>query len=457
MSVPVDSGDTAWLLAASSLVLLMTPALSLFYGGFMPRHAALSTMMMSWAAFSAISVLWSLLTYSLAFGPGNSVLGGFGFGFFDSADRLRPGVAGRVSEHAFMAFQLAFAAVTAAVVSGSVAGRITLSAWVAFILLWHITVYVPLARWVWHPSGWLNARGVLDFAGGLVVEANSGISGLVLAALVGRQAKRAAAAAEAGAHEGGAAQLLPRAAAPSPHASAEPHSVLLVLLGAGFLHFGWLGFNAGSAIAAGYGASRAFLNTHLAGSAGILGFGAAEVLWGGAKGCCGGGWGKGRPTAVGAATGVIVGLVAITPGCGYVSQMASLAIGFFSALLAYVIEKSLHKFTGVVDVLNAFSGHGVGGILGIIGVGLFASTSEASPTDGLFRGNAGLLGVQLLGIVVTAAVATVGTAVSWGAVCACFWVWGGETLVKPEDAADVDRALLAEESAWGGGAKESVN
>ena len=412
----------------------------------MPKHAALSTMLMSWAAFAVISILWSLLTYSLAFGPGGSVLGGLGFGFFDSADRDRPLT--NVPEHAYMAFQLAFAAVTAAVVSGSVAGKITLSAWVCFVLLWHTIVYVPLARWVWHPEGWLNKRGVLDFAGGLVVEGNSGVSGLVLAALVGWQQRRAAAAGGGGGGGGGGA-----------HSGA--HSVLLILLGAGLLHFGWLGFNAGSAIAAGYGAARAFLNTHLAASAGIVGFAAAEALWGGAGGCCGGRWGRGQPTAVGAATGVIVGLVAITPACGYVSQMASLLIGFSASVLAYAAEASIHRITGVEDVLNAFSGHGVGGLFGVVAVGVFASTSEASPTDGLLKGNAGLLGVQLLGVLVCVVTATVGTAVAWAATCAGFWSMGASPLVAPEHAEGVDEALLKGESAWGdftsGGGLTSVN
>jgi Amt family ammonium transporter len=363
------------------------------------------------------------------------VLGGLGFGFFDSADRVRPGTT--VPEHAYMAFQLAFAAVTAAVVSGSVAGKITLTAWVCFILLWHTIVYVPLARWVWHPEGWLNKRGVLDFAGGLVVEGNSGVSGFVLAAIVGWQARRAARGGGGGFESGGA-----------PHGGKQ-HSVLLILLGAGLLHFGWLGFNAGSAIAAGYDAARAFLNTHLAASAGIVGFAAAEALWGGARGCCGGRWGRGQPTAVGAATGVIVGLVAITPACGYVSQMASLLIGFAASVLAYAAEASIHRITGVEDVLNAFSGHGVGGLFGVVAVGVFASTSEASPTDGLVKGNAGLLGVQLLGVLVCVATATVGTALAWAATCAGFWAMGASPLLAPEHAEGVDEALLKGESAWG--------
>jgi Amt family ammonium transporter len=210
----------------------------------------------------------------------------------------------------------------------------------------------------------------------------------------------------------------------------------------------WLGFNAGSAIAAGYDASRAFLNTHLAASAGIAGFAAAEALWGGARGCCRGRWGRGQPSAVGAATGVIVGLVAITPACGFVSQMAALCIGFTASLLAYPVEHSLRHVTGVEDVLNAFSGHGIGGLLGIIGVGLFASTAEDAPVDGLFRGNASLLGTQLLGVLVCVVTAAVGTTAAWALVCAGFWAAGASPLIAPECAEDVDRHLLKGEYAW---------
>ena len=248
----MDSGDTAWVLSASALVLLMTPALSLFYGGFMPGKRVLSTMMLSWACFCLMSILWPLFTYSLAFGPGGPVLGGLGYGLFDSSDRLRANTT--IPEHAFCAFQMAFAVVTAAVVSGSVAGRITLPAWCLFCVLWHIACYVPLARWVFYPGGWLAQLGVLDFAGGLVVEANSGVSGLVLAALVGWQERRQRDAREAGASGARAdalpllqqehAPLAPGAAggalrttcAPStaiPHVT--PHSVPLILLGSGLL------------------------------------------------------------------------------------------------------------------------------------------------------------------------------------------------------------------------------
>ena len=487
----MDSGDTAWVLSASALVLLMTPALALFYGGFMPGKRVLSTMLLSWACFCLMSILWPLFTYSLAFGPGGPLLGGLGYGLFDSSDRLRANTT--IPEHAFCAFQMAFAVVTAAVVSGSVAGRITLPAWCLFCVLWHIFCYVPLARWVFYPGGWLAQLGLLDFAGGLVVETNSGVSGLVLAALVGWQERRQRDAREGGAH-GARAEALPllqqeqasqapgagdaqrTTCAPStaiPHVT--PHSVPLILLGSGLLcvpracwvfllffppfsqppafaftshslsspgplprptsprHFGWLGFNAGSALTSGYSASRAFLNTHVAAAAGILGFALAEVLWGGVGVALCARWGRGRATAVGAATGVVVGLVAITPACGFISPMASLGLGIFASLLAFQAEHHLPRAFGVWDTLNAFSGHGLAGMVGTLAVGVFARQSEGAPVDGLVGGGGGrLLAVQLLGVCVAVGVAAVGTALSWGAVVGVFRALGQPVLAGGE-------------------------
>ena len=456
----LNSGDTAWVLTASALVLLMTPALSIFYGGFMPGKRVLSTMLLSWAAFALLSILWPLLTYSLAFGPGSPYLGGLGFGLFDSADRLRANTA--IPEHAFCAFQLAFAVVTGAVVSGSVAGRVTLPAWALFCALWHTLAYVPLARWVFYPGGWLAQLGVLDFAGGLVVETNSGVSGLVLAALVGWQERALRDAREAAAGGGGGEALLgaggaaaaPAAAAPRraahAHPALTPHSVPLILLGSGLLHFGWLGFNAGSAITSGYSASRAFLNTHLAAAAGILGWAAAEVLWSGLPHARSGApaapgapprapppsclsawrqWGRGRPTAVGAATGVVVGLVAITPAAGLISPMSALLLGAAASLICYGAEHSLPHALGVWDTLNAFSGHGVAGMVGSVAVGLLAARGEGSPSDGLFAGGGGrLLALQCLGVAVAVAVAAAGTAVAWGCVVGALSLAGAPVL-----------------------------
>ncbi len=396
--------------------------------------------MFSWASFSILSVVWPLLTYSLAFSTttGNSVMGGVGFGLFDSGDRLRPGT--QVPEHAFCAFQLAFAVVTSAVVSGSVAGRITLASWAAFSILWHFLCYVPLARWVFYPGGWLAQRGLLDFAGGTVVEANSGVSGLVLGLLVGLQERRWRGAKGGGE---GVAQLLVgdgdtassvsdsgvgghhHPPSPSHSHPPRPFSVPLIVLSAGLLHLGWMGFNSGSAISAGYGASRALLNTHLCAAAGILGWCLSEVVWGGrgASFTKLSTWGKGKVTAVGAATGTIVGLVAITPACGFISPMSALLLGVVAAVSAYHMERAVH-LTGGADVLNVFAGHGWPGIVGTLAIGVLAREGEEAPVDA----SAALMGTQALGVLVTIAVATVGTTVSWGAVVLLFKALGWETL-----------------------------
>ena len=436
----------------------------------MSHKRVLSTMLLSWSCFCLMSIQWPLFTYSLSFGPGTSLLGGLGFGLFDSADRLRANAT--IPEHAFCAFQMAFAIVTAAVVSGSVAGRVTLGAWSLFCFLWHLLAYVPLARWVFYPGGWLAQMGVLDFAGGLVVETNSGVSGLVLAALVGWQERRLLEkkrdGGSGGEHEEGLLLSLhhhhptPGSGAPAhQHGAAHappPHSVPLILLGSGLLHFGWLGFNAGSAITSGYEASRAFLNTHLAGASGILGWAAAEVLFSGLPAAPSQqhsplslafyrGLGKGRPTAVGAATGVVVGLCAITPACGFISPMASLGLGFVAAFISYGMERIVHRVFGVWDTLNAFSGHGVAGMVGTLAVGLFASVGEGAPANGAVFGGAapcgsgiaacgwGLLGVQALGVGVAVCVAAAGTLVSWGCVCGVFAGMGwGSPLLAVSDA-----------------------
>lgn len=435
MSSQLDSGSTSWLLTSTALVLLMTPALSLFYGAFMSRRKVLDTMMFSWASFSLLSVVWPLLTYSLAFSTttGNSVMGGAGFGLFDSADRLRPGT--QVPEHAFCAFQLAFAVVTSAVVSGSVAGRITLTSWSAFSILWHFLCYVPLARWVFYPGGWLAQRGLLDFAGGTVVEANSGVSGLVLGLLVGLQERRRRGAKGGGqllvgdGDESGSVSSDADAAHPHSHAP-RPFSVPLIVLSAGLLHLGWMGFNGGSAISAGYGASRAFLNTHLSAASGILGWCVSEVVWGGRGGSFIklSTWGKGKVTAVGAATGTIVGLVAITPACGFISPMCALILGFVAAVSAFHMERAVHPLTGGADVLNVFAGHGWPGIVGTLAIGVMAREGEEAPVDA----SASLFGTQALGVLVTLAVATVGTTVSWGVVVLGFKALGWDTLVGGE-------------------------
>jgi ammonium transporter, Amt family len=430
-----------------------------------------TTMMMSFATLASVSITWSIIGYSLTFGPGDGpsapFIGGTHFGFFDSRDRVRDGTA--VPEHAFMMFQvrsgegaassripgcqagrpdthpgrtplppppptpvspsrqLMFAIITAAVVSGSVAGRMRLWSWLVFSTVWNFLVYIPLARWVFYSGGWLAQWGVLDFAGGIPVETASGVSAIVLAYWLdrGRKAEAAAAGADGDPADGAGDLLLlsgrrPSAAGDDGHDGhggdghghghgPKPHNVPYILLGAGLLFFGWFGFNAGSALASGYLSSRAFANTHLAAAAAMAGWAGAEIVWGGDR------LFRGVPTAVGCATGVVVGLVAITPACGYVSQMFAILIGFTCSPLSYWAHRGILAL-GVDDTLGCFPGHGVAGMYGILMTGLFASTDEGSPADGAAYGNPALLGKQAAAIAIALVVCVVGTSLSYGVV-----------------------------------------
>lgn len=384
---PPDTGDEAWLLICAAMVFLMTPALAMFYGGMVSPRAVVHTMMLSFVSMSVGAVVWSVVGYSLAFGPAGAtnILGDLAFGFFDSSDRLRS-ADWPVSEHAYFGFQLAFNTITIAVISGGVVERIRLWAFVVFSVFWTLIVYVPLARWIFYPDGWLAAWGVLDFAGGLVVETNSGVSAFVLAYWLGPGQTL---------HGG------------SGHTA--PHSIPLVLLGAGLLWFGWFGFNAGSAIVSGYIAGRAFVNTHLCASAAMAVWGMCEVVWGGDR------LFSGSATALGAATGAVAGLVAITPACGYVSQMVAILIGVLCGVACYWAARVM-KRSGVDDRLECLPVHGCAGATGILLTGLFARTAEDAPADGALYGNAALLGKQAVALIVTVAMAVVGTSVSYALV-----------------------------------------
>lgn len=369
-------------------------------------------MMLSFVALVVTSIAWSLIGYSEAFGPG-SFIGSMQYGAFDSGDRLREGTC--ISEHIYFLFQLAFAAVTIAVISGGVVQRITLHAFALFSVLWLLIVYCPLAHWIFYPQGWLASWGVLDFAGGLVVEMASGLSAFVLAFWIGPG----------------------RTLHGGSHGHAKPHSLPFMLLGAGTLLTGWLGFNAGSALAAGYVAGRAATNTHLAASSALAMWSVCEVVFGGDK------WLNGRPTAFGAATGLVVGLVAITPACGFISQMASLLLGVLAVPLSYAATVIL-KRSGVDDRLECLACHGVAGAFGVLFTGLFANVNEGSPANGAFYGNGMQFVKQLAGVGVTAAMCAVGTT-------ACYWgVWLVYRLLKldlrvPDELQDhVDAAVHGE-------------
>ncbi|MGH8067030.1 MAG: ammonium transporter [Candidatus Entotheonellia bacterium] len=360
----IDSGDTAWLLTSSALVLLMTaPGLALFYGGMVRQKNALATIMQSFIIMALISVQWVLWGYSLAFGPDKAgLIGGLEWLGLQGVG-LDPGpYSDTVPHQAYMLFQLMFAIITPALITGTFAERMKFSTFIVFTLLWATLVYDPLAHWVWGKGGWLGGMGTLDFAGGTVVHISSGISALAAALVIGKR--------RGFGHE------------PMP-----PHSLPFTVAGAALLWFGWFGFNAGSALSAGALATSAFLVTNTAAASAALAWMFSE-------------WAiRGRPTVLGAASGAVAGLVAITPASGYVGPLASILIGAVAGFLCYN-ACNLKTKLGYDDSLDVVGVHGVGGTWGALATGLFATKAiNAAGADGLFYGNPGQLWNQLVGIV----------------------------------------------------------
>ena len=362
----VDSGDTALVLMSAALVLPMTPGLAFFYGGMVRKKNVLGTMMQSFIAIPVISIQWVLIGYSLAFGPdvghfiGDLSWAGLsGVGLMPSAD-----YAPTIPHQAFMVFQMMFAVITPAVVSGAFAERMKFTSFLVFILLWSTLVYDPIAHWAWATNGWIRNMGGLDFAGGFVVEINSGVAALAAALVIGRRKGW-------------------------PHEPIMPHNLTLMLIGAGLLWFGWFGFNAGSAVTSGSVATAAFVATHIATAAAALGWTFAEWKH------------RGKPTLLGAASGAVAGLVAITPAAGFVGPLPSLLIGIVAGVICYAAVVGKSRF-GYDDTLDAFGVHGVGGTWGAIATGLFASTAvNVAGANGLFYGNPRLLLIQLTAIAAT--------------------------------------------------------
>src|SRR4051812_38655493 len=289
----VDAGDTAWVLGSAALVLFMTPGLALFYGGMVRSKNVLAMMVQNLATIAVVSIVWAIAAYSLAFGPdaGGGVIGTLHFAGLAHPEQQVPGFDLTIPPLAFAAFQMMFAVITCALLTGTGADRMHLRGYLTFAVLWTLLVYSPIAHWVFSPSGWLFKRGVLDFAGGNVVEIDSGASALALALVLGRRRGW-------------------------PREAMAPHSLPLTVLGAGVLWFGWFGFNAGSALGANALAAQAFVGTQLAACAGLMGWIVVER------------WRTGHATPLGAASGAVCGLVAITPACGFVNSMAAIAIGF---------------------------------------------------------------------------------------------------------------------------------
>jgi len=373
MTAAISAGDTAWVLTSSALVLLMTVGLACFYGGLVRSKNALNTMMMSIVALGVVGVLWVLIGYSLAFAPGSPWIGGLAWIGFRGVGLDPDSVYAPTIPHlAHAVFQAMFAVITPALISGAIVERMRFRAYIAFLVLWSLLIYAPLAHWVWGAGGWLQHLGALDFAGGTVVHISAGVSALVAARVLGprRDFRRAPLA---------------------------PHSVPWVLVGAGLLWFGWFGFNAGSALAANGIATLAFVNTNAAAAVALVAWAMLDLRR------------TGKMTAVGAATGAVVGLVGITPAAGYVSVPAALAIGVLCVGVSYTAMQ-IRSHTRLDDSLDVFSCHGLAGIGGALLTGVFASRS-ANPAggDGLLAGHPGQLWIQLLAVVSAIALAAAGT------------------------------------------------
>ncbi|RUR87058.1 ammonium transporter [Chlorogloeopsis fritschii PCC 9212] len=381
------AADTAFILISSALVLLMTPALAFFYGGFVRSRNVLNTLMMSFVVMAIVGVTWILWGYSLAFAPGNPFIGGLqwlglngvGTELTDYLKGSNPvdvvSYAPTIPHQAFMIFQAMFAIITPALISGAIAERISFTAYSLFVLLWSTFIYTPLAHMVWAKGGFLGlygGLGALDFAGGTVVHISSGVSALVAAIVLG-----------------------PRKT--YPNRLSPPHNVPFILLGAGLLWFGWFGFNAGSALASGGLATIAFVTTNTSAAAAALTWLILEKVL------------RGKPTAVGAATGAVAGLVGITPAAGFVTPLAAILIGSITAFICFYAVSFKHKIQ-IDDALDTYPVHGVGGTVGAILTAIFATTTvNAAGKDGLLKGNWNELLVELAAIAVAYVVAGVGT------------------------------------------------
>ncbi|MGE6365616.1 ammonium transporter [Bacillus paramycoides] len=358
----MNTGDTVFIFVSTVMVMLMTPGLALFYGGMVRSKNVLSTTMHSYSAMAIVSIQWVVIGYSLSFGPDwHGLIGTLDwFGLNGVTYAPNPDYSSTIPHNLFMMFQLMFAILTPALISGAFAERMRFSAFLIFILLWTTIVYNPVAHWVWGVGGWLKELGALDFAGGNVVHITSGVAGLVLAIFLGKRKNIS---------------------------GTSPHHLPFTMLGAGLLWFGWFGFNVGSALSLNDVALTAFINTNIAAAASALTWMLSEWFF------------QSKPTAMGAACGVISGLVAITPACGFVTPFSALLIGAIGGILCFSAVFFLKNKFGYDDTLDAFGCHGIGGTWGGIATGLFATTSVNSDgANGLFYGNVSLLFKQLIAI-----------------------------------------------------------
>lgn len=382
LSMPVhaeelNSGDIAWVSAASALVMLMTPALGFFYAGLVRKKNLVSTLVQCIAIFAVVSLIWALWGYSLAFGPS---IGGF-IGDLSRVGLNNVGLAANdnysstIPELLFFFFQLKFAAITPALIIGAFAERINFRSLLIFIILWATLIYSPIAHWVWNPDGWLHSLGAIDFAGGTVVHIAAGLSALAAALVIGR-----------------------RTGTKNNGSEFKPNNIPFVILGAALLWFGWFGFNAGSALAANALAVSALVVTNLAAASAAISWMVVDWIV------------KGKPSAVGLAIGAVCGLVAITPASGYVTVPASIIIGLVAGVISNLVANWRATRTKLDDSLDVFACHGVSGIWGALATGLFATTViNTTGTNGLFFGNPYQLVIQLIAVIVVSAYAFIGS------------------------------------------------
>ncbi|RAS74558.1 ammonia channel protein [Priestia endophytica] len=372
--VVIDSGDTTWMLVATAIVIFMhVPGLALFYGGLVSERNVVSTMMHSFVSLIVVSIVWVLWGYSLTFGTDiGGFIGGLDYLGFNNVGEEAAFGSLTIPHYVFAMFQCAFAAITVAIISGGIAGRISFPAWILFAVLWVTFIYAPMAHWVWG-GGWLFSMGELDFAGGTVVHILSGVSALTAAIVIGPRFEHLK----------------------KDH---QPHNIVLFLIGVATLWFGWFGFNSGSALASNGLTTLSFANTQVAAAAGGLGW--LFIEWKIRK----------RPTLVGAATGAIAGLVGVTPAAGFVTVISALIIGLVAAPVCFFGIHFIKDHFKYDDTLDAFGVHGLGGIWGAIATGLFATKSvNTSGNNGLFYGNVEQLLHQCIGVLTAVALATIGT------------------------------------------------
>ncbi len=368
----VDSGDTAWMLISTALVLLMTPGLAFFYAGMVRSKNAVSTLYQNVIALSVVGVIWVIAGFSLAFGAGNGFIGDLSMWMLKGVGQEPVDGNATIPYILFMAFQMMFAIITPALITGAFAERIRFKAWIIIMTLWSLAVYSPVAHWLWSSTGWLFTKGALDFAGGYVVHMTAGYSALVAALLFGKRRDFGAAI--------------------------KPHNIGMIVLGTGLLWFGWFGFNAGSALTAGGLASQAFVNTFLAAAVALLAWTSVDSMK------------DGKPTAVGGCIGVVAGLVAITPAAGFVTATSALGIGAVAGVVCNLAARMIKGKFKIDDTLDVFACHGVGGTIGTIATGLLASKAvNSAGADGLLNGGSDLFTANMIAAVTVAAYSIVGT------------------------------------------------